>query len=105
MLEPNYNISHLLSSLCLDPHSHWLPDRGVRGRLQSQSAEGGSAGGDGAMGRHPHGPPCVGTQPQDLGFPQRAARVGSLFFAFTAEVSVQEYRAAFILLFLLQYKL
>lgn len=74
--------SHLFSSLCLDPRSHWLSDGGVGGRLQSQGAEGGSAGGDGAMGRHPHCPPRAGTQPQDLSFPQRAAWVGSHFDSF-----------------------
>lgn len=60
-----------------DSCSCGLSDRGVWGCLQSQGAEGGSAGRDGAMGRHPHSPPCAGTQSQDLSFSQRAARVSS----------------------------
>lgn len=67
------------SSPRLDPRPRWLSDGGVGRRLQSQGAEGGSARGDGAVGGHPHSPPRAGTQPQDLGFPQRAARVGSHF--------------------------
>lgn len=65
----------LLSLLCSDSSSHGLSDRGVWGCLQPQGAEGGSSRWDGAMGWHPHGPPCAGAQPQDLGLSQRAAWV------------------------------
>lgn len=80
----NQTSSHV-SSPRLDPRSHWLSDGGVGGRLQSQGAEGGSAGGDGAVGGHPHNPPRAGTQPEDLGLPQRAARVGSRFDSFFSD--------------------
>lgn len=70
-------LTFLLSLLLSDSSSRGLSDGGVWGCLQSQGAEGGSSGWDGAMGWHPHSPPCAGTQPQDLGFSQRAARVGS----------------------------
>lgn len=75
-----------------DPRPRGLSDRGVWGCLQSQGAEGGSTGGDGAMGWHPHSPPCAGTQPQDLGFPQRAARVGSVVSFFFSFLSLQQKR-------------
>lgn len=70
------------SLLCSDSSSHGLFDRGVWGCLQPQGAEGGSSRWDGAMGWHPHGPPCAGAQPQDLGLSQRAARVSlhSIYF-------------------------
>lgn len=70
-------LTFLLSPPLSDSSSRGLSDGGVWGCLQSQGAEGGSSGWDGAMGWHPHSPPCAGTQPQDLGFSQRAARVGS----------------------------
>lgn len=43
-----------------------LPDRGVRGRVQPQGAEGRAPGGDGAVGRHSDRSLRPGTQPQDL---------------------------------------
>lgn len=60
-----------------DPDPRGLPDGGVWRRLQPQSAEGGSSGRDGPMGRHPHGSPRLGSQPQDLHVREGAAGVSS----------------------------
>lgn len=60
-----------------DPDPRGLPDGGVWRRLQPQSAEGGSSGRDGPMGRHPHGAPRFGSQPQDLHVREGAAGVSS----------------------------
>lgn len=58
-----------------DPDPRGLPDGGVRRCLQPQSAEGGSSGGDGPVGRHPHCSPRFGSQPQDLHVGEGAAGV------------------------------
>lgn len=80
---PTLLLFWLILLFLADSSACWLSDRGIRGRLQSQGAEGGPAGWDGAMGRHPHDPPCAGTQPQDLSIAERAARV-RLNFAYTS---------------------
>jgi len=65
-------------SLSADPDSHWLPDGGVRGRLQPTGAEGGALGRDGAVGRHPGCPFPAGTQPEGDSLAEGAAEVGAV---------------------------